>query len=321
MTATMSQPDAEVAVADTLDAPSTEEPITRAGQRIFAAHFERLRACEDGVRSGDDAEAVHDMRVAARRLRSAFRLLGEHYPPEARRGVVKPLRDLARSLGALRDFDVMIEDLAQYTMRFSEERQRALEPLASEWRAQREVAHQAALEFLNSTRFAKWERAFEEFVSSAGMHPAPRVCDVIPALVWDHYQAVRQYEPEIGSGAPVERLHALRIECKRLRYALEFFRDLFGERAPQLIEPVVATQDHLGRLHDADVQRLAVSAYVAAQAQSAGASDARAMRAATTYLHFIQRRIARMQKGAVRPFGRLASARYRARLAAVVARL
>lgn len=276
------------------------EPIAGAGKRIFSKHFERLRTCEEGVRAGDDIEAVHDMRVAARRLRSAFRLLGDYYPTEARRGVQKPLRDLARSLGALRDFDVMLEDGWIYARRLSAPRQAALEPLWTDWRAQREAAHQTALDYLNSGRFAKWERAFEAFLEGADAHPSPRVCDVIPALVWDRYQAVRQFEPEIAS-APVERLHALRIECKRLRYAIEFFQELFGERAARLIEPVVGMQDHLGILHDADVQRLKVSEYVAAQAQSAAATDARALRAATGYLQVIQRRMARLQKGAPRP--------------------
>ena len=52
---------------------------------------------------------------------------------------------------------------------------------------------------------------------------------------------------------PVARLHALRIACKRLRYTLEFFREVLGPDTKDLIEEVVVMQDHLGDLQDAVV--------------------------------------------------------------------
>ena len=83
--------------------------------------------------------------------------------------------------------------------------------------------------------------------------PLPnRVCHLVPTLIYDRYQVVRGYETVIED-APIETLHALRIDCKRLRYSLEFFREVLGPEAKDVIREVVIIQDHLGDLHDADV--------------------------------------------------------------------
>jgi CHAD domain-containing protein len=57
-------------------------------------------------------------------------------------------------------------------------------------------------------------------------------------------------------------LHALRIECKRLRYTLEFFCEVLGPEVEQVIEQVVQLQDHLGNLHDADVANAMLSDFL-----------------------------------------------------------
>jgi CHAD domain-containing protein len=75
---------------------------------------------------------------------------------------------------------------------------------------------------------------------------------LVPTLIYNRYQVVRSYETVI-EGAPIETLHALRIDCKRLRYSLEFFREVLAPEAEDVIKEVVTIQDHLGDLHDADV--------------------------------------------------------------------
>jgi CHAD domain-containing protein len=57
-------------------------------------------------------------------------------------------------------------------------------------------------------------------------------------------------------------LHALRIECKRLRYTLEFFEEVLGAEAKEVIAEVVQLQDHLGNLNDADVANALLSDFL-----------------------------------------------------------
>jgi CHAD domain-containing protein len=51
----------------------------------------------------------------------------------------------------------------------------------------------------------------------------------------------------------LDMLHLLRIDIKRLRYTLEYFKEVLGEEAKSVIRSAVQLQDHLGDLHDADV--------------------------------------------------------------------
>jgi len=55
----------------------------------------------------------------------------------------------------------------------------------------------------------------------------------------------------------------LRIEFKKFRYALEYFREILGENAGQAIGEIKLLQDHLGELHDTDVACQLVSDFLA----------------------------------------------------------
>jgi CHAD domain-containing protein len=78
------------------------------------------------------------------------------------------------------------------------------------------------------------------------------VKEVAPVLIYSRLEAVRAYDT-ILSNATIAQLHALRIECKRFRYTVEFFREVLGEQAKSIINELKGLQDHLGDLHDADV--------------------------------------------------------------------
>jgi CHAD domain-containing protein len=75
---------------------------------------------------------------------------------------------------------------------------------------------------------------------------------VVPELIYSRLGVVRSYEAVLGS-ASLEQMHALRIEFKKLRYTLEFFREVLGSSAGEVIEAIKVMQDHLGDLNDADV--------------------------------------------------------------------
>jgi len=62
-----------------------------------------------GTRAGDDVEALHDMRVASRRLRSALSVFAEAFPPRQFKPLEKQVAKVTDALGAVRDADVLIE--------------------------------------------------------------------------------------------------------------------------------------------------------------------------------------------------------------------
>ncbi len=83
--------------------------------------------------------------------------------------------------------------------------------------------------------------------------PIPtRVYEIAPCLIYSRLAAVRAYGTVLNI-ATIPQLHALRIEFKKLRYALEYFIEVLGSEARQVIDLIKKLQDHLGDLHDADV--------------------------------------------------------------------
>ena len=89
---------------------------------------------------------------------------------------------------------------------------------------------------------------------------------VAPRLIHTFYENMRAYEPVLPD-APLATYHQLRIACKKLRYALEFFREILGQHAAGLVKRVTAMQDMLGDLHDATVAESLIVEFLAEQVQ------------------------------------------------------
>jgi CHAD domain-containing protein len=123
---------------------------------------------------------------------------------------------------------------------------------------------------LDSGSYDDFKRDFNYFVQNPGLfaQPIPEVpptphCvrEVVPGLIYSRLGAVRAYGPMVNS-ATVPQLHALRIEFKQLRYALEFFVEVLGKECKQVIDLIKKLQDHLGDLHDADVACQILSSFL-----------------------------------------------------------
>jgi CHAD domain-containing protein len=236
-----------------------DDTLAEAGRKILRFHLARMLAREPGTRTGADAEDLHSMRVATRRMRAAWRVFGDSYRPNRTRRYRLDLRDVAARLGAVRDLDVLIEGLEAYARGQTETERGALEPLLETWRSRREEARALLLKTLDSAGYQRFVEEYREFVRTDGLAVLPvtptaphRIRDTMPSRIWAAYEHLRAYEPVLR-WADVETLHELRIAAKWLRYTIEFVKEPLGPDAGPLIERVVALQDHLGNLHDADV--------------------------------------------------------------------
>lgn len=267
-----------------------------AARQILARQFSKLNQVEDDVRTGSDIEAVHDMRVACRRMNSALRLFKPYLPTKRvkkLRGVVEQLRDL---LGEARNFDVLLENLQTYRANVTMEESEQLSRVANAWQAKRAHQQIALTALLDSSDFKTWRERVETFLNADGQDDSPRVSQVLPALLWKQFGAVRAYETRLGE-ATLQELHALRIDIKRLRYTLEFFADSFSEKPKALVEPLVALQDHLGEIQDAVVAGQALTDAIIAEAEAAKNSGTPLsdFQAIGNYHAYLQNRIASLR--------------------------
>ena len=234
-----------------------DDALGEAGRKELRMHLARMLKFEAGTRSGEDAEDLHKMRVATRRMRAAWRVFDGAYRPKVARRYVPELRVVARSLGAVRDIDVLLEDLDSYVANLPEPGRAAMEPLRSAWRGDREAARKRLIARLDSKPYREFVDDYLDFTESPGsgeleasLGEPSLVRDTAGSRILAAYERVRAYET-VMTWADVPTLHDLRIESKRLRYSLEFFSEVLPVNSRQLIAAVTDLQDHLGLMNDA----------------------------------------------------------------------
>jgi CHAD domain-containing protein len=258
--------------------PTTERRAGSAGGVILAAlgaETTRLAATEPGVRA-DAADAVHQMRVSARTMRS---LLGT-YRPLLERAPVDRIRDELRWLGGVlspaRDAEVTAEllrrDLAALPAR--KVRGPVVARLVDPQRAEYSGAHAVAVAALDSARWADLRVRLSALLTDPPLRPrAERPADkAVVALLDKDFRRLRRMIgiAEQADGADREAaLHEVRKGAKRLRYAAEAAVPVLGGRAKAVAVQAKKLQGLLGDHRDA-VEAAHLVELAAAAAQAAG---------------------------------------------------
>ena len=277
-----------------------DDSLPEAARKVLRFHFARMQNREAGTRNGGDAEDLHDMRVAVRRMRAAWRVFDDAFKPSRTKRLRRRLESLSDKLGSVRDLDVLTQGLEAYRLGLDPEQQPGLDPLLSVWARQRSSARRQLIEELDSGGYSAFVREMEEFLSAgsnaAASVPTPtiphRVRDTAPSQIWAAYETVRAYELVLP-WADIETIHELRIATKWLRYTLEFFGETLGPDGPRLLGRVSALQDFLGDLHDADVAAKLARDVLVARAGELSRTETEAIGA---YLHSRERELVRRRR-------------------------
>lgn len=240
-------------------------------RQIMGKPLQDLRNYEGVTDFEGDVEIVHRMRVATRRLRSAFELFHEAFDLKAVKGTKRQLRRLARLLGKVRDRDVLIEHMGKHLETVPEQDSAAFARLIAVWRDER-LQHVRTLEqHVTSDAFPALLLSLQRIIDDgAADAPVPphnqamvplRIGDRGPVLLLSRYTDILAFAPIIST-ATLDMLHSLRIHCKQFRYALEFLRDLLGKDVSLLLDDVVAMQDILGGIQDAQTAGMLISDFI-----------------------------------------------------------
>ena len=214
-----------------------------------------------GVRLGEDREHVHRMRVAARRLRSILGLCGEDWPAETVDAWKRPVRRLARRLGAARDTDVQIEFLVDFMYEAPKAARPGLERLLlrlQQRRAKEQRRVVAALErFERSGLVESMRRSLRAQLVRArlGRSAAPGALALLKAgrAVASRLENLLSYDDAVPAAGKSAELHEMRIATKRLRYTLDTFSPFFATDLKFAVSAAKEVQRLLGEIHDADV--------------------------------------------------------------------
>ncbi|MBI2819348.1 MAG: CHAD domain-containing protein [Acidobacteria bacterium] len=241
--------------------------------RVLAAarrQLDRFAALESKVLRGDNPNAIHDIRVASRRLQQMLDLIYPATPPQKIRKLRRAIRRCRRILSAVRNYDVLLARAERSLSRRRTSRRQAWQAFRDYLEEQRERSFRKA-----SRRLGKLDlpgiyvRLRENFGSLGGTEirfgPASvsgptRHGDSNAALhdtianqlreTWASLVgAVRKAQEDRDAPA----LHAVRIAAKKTRYLIEVIHILESPRSNQALSCLRRLQRQLGDWHDLEI--------------------------------------------------------------------
>jgi CHAD domain-containing protein len=244
-----------------------EMPAGAAARVLLRGMLEIIEANEDGVRQDLDTEFLHDLRIAVRRTRS---LLGqmkgllaaphfEHYREE--------FAWLGGTTGPVRDLDVLLLRLPDYTGWLGAQDRQDLEPIRVAIRGRRAHERRMLLEVLASARYRGLKQGWKHLLETQerwirGEAAAP-VLGKVAELISDRYKTVLKHGDRLDASSPDGDFHAMRQQCKKLRYLVDAFAGLFSASdIKPMLKMLKGLQNSLGefqdlRVHAASLQALA----------------------------------------------------------------
>jgi CHAD domain-containing protein len=243
--------------------------FAEAGRRILKRHLEQLVSRQYGLAYNADIEFVHEMRVAIRRLRAAMRIFrgafADRFQPQTER-----LGAVADLLGAARDSDVFLRFLQDYGRKCPKKCRWFVETLIENEKRPRRQHYRRVLEACGSAEsqgfLRRLHHSLEQPLGAKG-GLATKPAKAAQPLCQGAKRALRKrFRTVVKFGPALELLsanwqHQLRIACKKLRYAAEFFAEIYPPKLQDLIVTMVKMQDCLGTAHDLDVYRQQIGVY------------------------------------------------------------
>lgn len=244
-----------------------DDAVARAARKLMARQLAVLRESDAGVRGGSDADAVHDMRVAVRRMRAVVRGLRDGFSPAMHESLYAELRWLGQELGPVRDLDVQLARVEAFAVALPPALRSSLDEFRDHLRGRRQEALAALVSVLASRRYFRVLQQLERFVDGRARVPAtgeargPVAALAAQTLAKAHHKLKKHGDKLRGAALP-EQLHAVRIRAKRLRYGLEQFGVLAGKPARRTAARLTELQDVLGAYNDSVTAASFVQAYV-----------------------------------------------------------
>ncbi len=226
---------------------------------IFQNCFAHWMVNEPAVLNGGDAEALHQMRVALRRTRSALAVFGSVLPMMQARWLKTECQWIGDALGAARNWDVFLDDILA-PLEARRPGDKSLAALREQCLRARVRNYETVCQAIGSPRYTTLVLNFNRWIEEADWHTSQqstrrKILDA-PLKTYADIVLQRRYRKLIKqgnklAGATAENRHDLRIAIKKFRYTSEFFASLYGAKKSRvMIGDLSNLQDTLGDLND-----------------------------------------------------------------------
>jgi CHAD domain-containing protein len=229
--------------------------------KIIAAYIPLVRANEQGIIVDHDTEFLHDYRVQLRKIRSVLSLFKGIHDDAQAVDVKARFSELMAPTGKLRDLDVyLLEKHTSYEL-VPKSLHDGLDTLHHMFAEQRTAEHIKLSRYLSGKKYRQEiANVARLFAQPKGLKRGPNAdlsaYDYACELIWSRYCNVCKIAAKIDQDTPDDEIHNLRIQCKKLRYLMEFFSTVFpAVEVKKLLKPLKGLQDNLGLFNDYSVQQ------------------------------------------------------------------
>jgi CHAD domain-containing protein len=239
-----------------------EVPAAEAVRQVMEDLVTTMHVNLPGVRQDIDTEFLHDFRVSVRRARSLLGQIKTVLDAETTSSLRAQLKAMGAITGNVRDLDVYLLKKTEYSERVPDFLKPGILQLFRTLQRKRRYAKDRMVKEMSGSDFDATLGNLDTFVESdpqneaagpIGNHP---IKDVAKAAIYKRYRRVVKKGRRITEETPDTKLHELRIDCKKLRYLLEFFSSLFpSSQMKTLIKQLKQLQENLGDFNDLCVQQ------------------------------------------------------------------
>lgn len=204
------------------------------------------------AQAGDEI-SVHQARVASRRLREALPVLGGRADEQALGQAGRRVRRITRALGPVRELDVTLLLLTELEGKDTAPK-RAIARVRKAVVEERQKRRTEMLDEITPSRLDKLRNRLVKVASPDSHEEVPRDALTEAAVQASHRARTLKAAIDRAGGIYLaDRLHRVRIEAKKLRYALEIQRELSRSRSTAGLTRLKTEQDLLGRIHDLEI--------------------------------------------------------------------
>jgi len=288
-------------------------PARQAGIEIFKQLLVVMRRNESGMINDFDSEFLHDFRVAIRRTRAGLTQIKGILPPEITRTYTKEFAWLGDITGPTRDLDVYLHYEENYRSRLPQGLHEGLYPFFADIRTRRQIEWKKLVRHLRSDRYRELMRNWYAYLygddgGEVSKNSELPIGVLAGKIIFRRYRKIIKDGAAIDPSSPDRHLHSLRIQCKKLRYCLEFFAALFSkDDMRRVVKQLKRLQNNLGDFNDLSIQQEMLHHYLAGLRPGSGKNQktASAIGGLLTTLHHEQHRVREGFFSRFRKFSRL----------------
>ncbi|MBI9071458.1 MAG: CHAD domain-containing protein [Melioribacteraceae bacterium] len=238
-------------------------PADKAIQKIYLQLTEVIKYNEEGILKDIDTDFLHDFRVSIRKLRSGLSEIKGIIPKQTAFDFKTKFEQIQKSTNHARDLDVLLLIRNEYEKNLPKEFRSGLTQFFRSVKLERNREYKKLQAFILSKEYLDIIDGWLNFLKSDLVNESENcknkklpIKEVAKRFIRKKFRQIISIGNEINENSQDTDFHRLRIECKKLRYMIEFFSSLFPKNEIENFSAQLKQlQNNLGEFNDLSIQQ------------------------------------------------------------------